>query len=289
MVNTTTGLISFNIGDDVDASDDLTITVASMNTTLVPLANISVTGTGNSRDIEVTPVTNEIGTSIITLTVTDLDGAESYESFLVLVAPHVVTVDTTSDIDDAPDLSDIAHLLYDPGADGLISLREAIIATNNTTNAIAGPDQIILPSGNYVLNQGTGDDAGLSGDLDFLDDVVVIGGGARTTTIDGGGLDKVLDVRSGVTTMSGVTIRGGNSVHGAFMVEAGATLNLTDVTVRDNVGTASGGAGHVHGTLNLDRVTLTNNTADYGGWCLFSRCRWWVFDQRNDQRQHRRD
>ena len=265
MVNTTTGLIGFNIGDDLDVSDDLVITVASSNTTVVPLAAITVTGSGSARNVEVTPAANEIGASVVTLTVTDLDGAESYASFLVLVAPHVVTVDTINDIDDAPDMTDIAHLLYNPGTDGQISLREAIIATNNTTNAIGGPDQIILPSGSYVLSQGAGDNASLSGDLDFSDDVLVTGGGTRTTTVDGDNLDKVLDILAGETTITDLTIRQGNSAEGALSVAGGATLNLADVTIRDSTGTTNGGGGYIQGTLNLDGVTVANNSADFGG------------------------
>ena len=186
----------------------------------MPAANVVVTGTGASRNVEVTPVTNEIGTAVITITVTDTEGAESYLTFDVFVAPHVVTVDTITDVDDAPNLSSIAHLLYDPGADGLISLREAIIATNNTTNAIAGPDQIILPAGNYVLNQGAGDDFAVSGDLDLRDDVIITGGGARVTTIDGNNLDKVFDViNNSAVTITDVTIRGGNSTDGGIYVD----------------------------------------------------------------------
>jgi parallel beta-helix repeat protein len=48
-----------------------------------------------------------------------------------------VTVDTTSDVSDG-DVSSISNLIANPGADGVISLREAIQAANNT----AGEDTI---------------------------------------------------------------------------------------------------------------------------------------------------
>jgi parallel beta-helix repeat protein len=45
-----------------------------------------------------------------------------------------VAVDTTSDISDG-DTSSVSNLIADPGGDGVISLREAIEATNNTPGA----------------------------------------------------------------------------------------------------------------------------------------------------------
>lgn len=54
---------------------------------------------------------------------------------------HVVTVDTTDDIVDGS-TSSITALLADRGADGRISLREAIEAANNTSNAGSTPDEI---------------------------------------------------------------------------------------------------------------------------------------------------
>ncbi len=53
---------------------------------------------------------------------------------------HVV-VDTTSDVADAPDTSSITALLTNRGNDDLVSLREAILATNDSPN-LGIPDQI---------------------------------------------------------------------------------------------------------------------------------------------------
>ncbi len=54
---------------------------------------------------------------------------------------HVVTVDTTNDINDGT-TSSITALLANKGTDGKISLREAIEAANNTTNNGSTPDEI---------------------------------------------------------------------------------------------------------------------------------------------------
>lgn len=56
---------------------------------------------------------------------------------------HAVTVDTTDDVVDGNTAS-ISTLLADRGADGRISLREAIEAANNTNNDGSNPDQILF-------------------------------------------------------------------------------------------------------------------------------------------------
>jgi Domain of unknown function (DUF4347)/Cadherin domain/Right handed beta helix region/Laminin G domain len=53
----------------------------------------------------------------------------------------MITVDTTSDVADGATTS-LAALAANRGADGVISLREAIIAANNTANGAGGADRI---------------------------------------------------------------------------------------------------------------------------------------------------
>ncbi|MCP4246051.1 MAG: hypothetical protein GY778_03285, partial [bacterium] len=78
----------------------------------------------------------------------------------------IIVVDTTSDTADAPSASTIANLLADVGADGRISLREAIMATNGTGN-LTTPDEIHFQ----------------------ITDALV--GGAHTITISAGGLPVI--------------------------------------------------------------------------------------------------
>ena len=59
----------------------------------------------------------------------------------------VITVSTTNDVLDG-DTSSVTALLGNVGTDGFISLREAIIATNNS----AGADTIFLPTGTFTLH-----------------------------------------------------------------------------------------------------------------------------------------
>ncbi|NLD36599.1 MAG: hypothetical protein GX654_06995, partial [Desulfatiglans sp.] len=64
--DTNTGALAFTIGDIETAVNDLTVTGASSNTTLVPLANIVFGGSGTDRTVTVTPAGNQFGTATIT-------------------------------------------------------------------------------------------------------------------------------------------------------------------------------------------------------------------------------
>ena len=112
------------------------------------------------------------------------------------------------------------------------------------------------PAGTYEL-QG-------NGSLDLNDDVIV-GAGARTTAIVGNGDDRVVTAEGGTNTISGVTIRGGESPNapaagqgGGAVVVAGAVLTLSQTTVRDNDADSGGGIAN-YGTLTIERSTLADN------------------------------
>ncbi|MHA4807422.1 lamin tail domain-containing protein [Flavitalea flava] len=61
--------IDFIIGDDLTPVEQLTVTVASNNLTVVPIANIQLTGTGTSRNIKIKP--SAVGYATITISVND--------------------------------------------------------------------------------------------------------------------------------------------------------------------------------------------------------------------------
>ena len=89
------------------------------------------------------------------------------------VPDNILVVDTESDIADG-DTSSIDALLANKGGDGFISLREAMLATNNTVNAL-GPDQIhfnIAGPGLHTINVGS---TGL-GALPTITDAVILDG-----------------------------------------------------------------------------------------------------------------
>lgn len=132
------------------------------------------------------------------------------------------------------------------------TLRDAVIAANTDAASGAcpageGADRIKLAVGaSYVLSvPGTLEGFAATGDLDVTDDLTILGNGS---TIDAGGLDRIFDVHADAPT--------------------GTRLSLADVVLTggDTLDTGSGGAVRVvNGILELDRVTLSGNTATAGG------------------------
>lgn len=140
-------------------------------------------------------------------------------------------------------------------ADGVAgSLRAAIIQAN----ASNGHDTIIVPAGTYTLTMaGANEDSAATGDLDIRSDLTISGAGSDRTIIDGGGLDRVLQVFGAKAAISGVTIQGGNASQGAGLFNSGGNVTLSQCVI-DGVaqglpgGTAEGGAlFNAAGTLNI--------------------------------------
>jgi len=152
-----------------------------------------------------------------------------------------------------------------PGAcDSDCSLREAVLAVD----AGSGGDTISLPAGHYRLGiAGTGEDAGAKGDLDLTKNVTIAGAGARATTVDALGLDRVLDVASGVTaTISDVTVTGGQATGDGGGIRSGGTLTLLRDSVAGNHAAGVGGGVASSGpSLALTDSTVSGNQASIGG------------------------
>ncbi|MBL9153841.1 MAG: LEPR-XLL domain-containing protein [Verrucomicrobiales bacterium] len=170
--------------------------------------------------------------------------------------------------------SSIVNLIGNSGGDG-ISLREAIIAANNT----AGDDLIQLAAGTYSLSlAGVNEELAATGDLDIRANgsVTITGLGKGITVIDAAQIDRVFDIIDGATLiLENLTVTGGalNYSHGAgFYARYGSTVLLTDVEIRDNV-VQSTGSGDRHGggfwsnsaTITGTGVDLTNNRAERNG------------------------
>jgi CSLREA domain-containing protein len=179
------------------------------------------------------------------------------------------------------------------------SLREAILAANQNP----GDDVILLHAGTYTLTiPGTGEDLGATGDLDVQGNLVLLGDGAVSTIIDGGGLDRIFQVPDGVTVeIRDVTLRNGKAPGlGGAIFNAGtltllrsivtgnasvagpegpgfggglysngnhASLTVTQSAIANNSSLRGGGGLAAGGAVNLANVTVSNNhaDADFGG------------------------
>ncbi len=125
----------------------------------------------NVYEVEVTVDDGNLGNDVqlISVTVTDV------------VEGSILVVDTTADYDSADarygNTSSIGALLADKGSDNLISLREAIEATNNTANAGA-PDEIHFNIADNDAGHVYYRDDGIAGSLSLV----------ASTTLDDGSI-----------------------------------------------------------------------------------------------------
>ena len=173
---------------------------------------------------------------------------------------------TVNSLGDAP-----ADFTGDPGyticrtspGNSTCTLRAALM---NANRFAGGGATIIIPDGPHTLGLtplGSDDDA--TGDLNITQTVTIAGAGAATTIIDGGGIDGVFFINSGVAaTISGVTIRNGDV---GFSGSGGGIDNFGTLTVNDSVlsansaGLGGGVFNEISGVLTLNDSTLSGNTA----------------------------
>ncbi|MBS0632828.1 MAG: pre-peptidase C-terminal domain-containing protein [Verrucomicrobia bacterium] len=95
-VGTVAGPLAFTVGDAETAATGLTVTAASSNLTLVPVANIALSGADTARTVTVTPAAGQTGSATITLTVSD--GALKTATAFVLTVNAANTAPTISAI-----------------------------------------------------------------------------------------------------------------------------------------------------------------------------------------------
>ncbi len=195
--------------------------------------------------------------------------------FLRQYSTNTLTVDTASDISDG-DTSSITALLANKGGDGSISLREAILAANNTANGNT-PDRIVFDvAGTQTITLGSA--------LPVISDAVVIDGttdpdfaGSPVIQLDGSGLGATTDglnVSAGGSTIRGLVItgfggdgidlngNGNNLVEGNYIGVGtdGATVAGNGTGIRISAGSANNTIG---GTSTGSRNIVSGNSA-YG-------------------------
>jgi hypothetical protein len=170
------------------------------------------------------------------------------------------------------------------------TLRKAVINSNTNLatypqcqSGTAGVDTVTIPAGMVITFAlvGANEDAGLTGDLDITEDMIIEGNGA---TIDAADLDRLFHVHPGATvTMYDLHLRNGNGNGGGggITVASGSTLNLVNVTISSCVGpNGDGGAIASSGVLNMTNCTISGNTAAHhagaivveSGTALFKSC-----------------
>jgi len=154
---------------------------------------------------------------------------------------------------------------------GGCSLREAVIAAN----ARPGPDSVSLAGGRtYPLALGgTGEDAGLTGDLDVTGPATITRRGRGQATIDAARIDRALDLRA-PTRLERLRIVNGlapaaDEGRGAAVRATDARLELRESAIADNDGPADAiallGTGGMTARDSSISFNAGNGVTDFGG------------------------
>lgn len=98
--NTVSEPVDFTVNDVDTALGVLSVQAASNNPTLLPSQNIALSGTGVNRSAVLTPISNQTGTAVITITVSDGNTSVA-DSFTLTVTPP-----PDEDADGVPDQID---------------------------------------------------------------------------------------------------------------------------------------------------------------------------------------
>jgi CSLREA domain-containing protein len=157
------------------------------------------------------------------------------------------------------------------------SLREAIIRAN-----VSGADSVFVPAGVYKLTIQGDDDLAAMGDLDVRRGMSIRGDGARSTIIDGNGIDRVFHTpfQNASTPFNfgvfDVKITGGRTPGpggGIFHDADDANLVVGTSTIAGNrsTGGPGGGIDAQRGPATINRSTISGNRAPAGtGGGIFS-------------------
>ncbi|MEQ1752349.1 MAG: PA14 domain-containing protein, partial [Prosthecobacter sp.] len=140
-------VIAFTVGDSETAASSLPVSVSSSNNLLLPNANITLSGTGSSRTVTLTPVLNQTGTATITLSVTD-GALSASDTFMV----------TVLGVNDAPTISALTNQSVPLNA---VTAAQPLTVADVETAAAAltitktSSNPALVPTSNITVN-GTG-------------------------------------------------------------------------------------------------------------------------------------
>lgn len=146
--DSSTGPITFTVGDAQSTAASLTLSGSSSNPALVPNANIAFSGTTANRTVTITPLPNLSGTATITVQVTDGGALTATDTFLV----------TVTAVNDPPTISGLGNQTTPPGTPlGPLAFSVADVETPATSLVVTATSSNLdlLPALNIQLG-GTG-------------------------------------------------------------------------------------------------------------------------------------
>jgi len=267
-VNTQTAAIPFNVYDAQTPASNLVLAATSSNLALVAANDIALGGSGTNRTITLTPESNKTGMTTISVIVTDSDGMNATNSFLLTVNTGQLTVtgitasDKTYDGTTNATLNASAAILTGQGLAGSdVTLNSNSVsgafanrnAGSNKTVEIAGLTLNGSDAGNYVLTQPT-----TTANITKANATVTVT--PYSLTYDGSA-HAAAGTANGVLSenLSGLDLSG--TIHTAAGSYAGDGWTFTDVT--GNYNNTNGTVNDAIGTVTLT-VTANSRMRAYG-------------------------
>lgn len=192
--DTSTGAIAFTVGDFETAATSLTVTRVSINTTLIPLANAVLGGSGANRTISITPAAQLSGTGEIRVTVSD-GTLSTTTSFILTVNP----------VNDAPTLAAIstpASISEDAGQQTINLSGIGTGASNEVqtlTVTATSSNALLIPHPNVIYNS-----PAATGSLRYTPVPNAFGTATITVTVNDGESANNTTTRTFSVTVNGV-------------------------------------------------------------------------------------
>ena len=248
--------LPFNVGG---AASITSVTATSSNTTLVPNnpANISISGSGSSRTLHISPVANASGTSTITVTVNGSNSQAMADTLLLIVNP----------VNDAPS--------FTKGPDQTVNENSGAQTINNwASNISAGPANEAGQSVSFMVTNNSnaalfavGPAISSTGTLTYTPAAGVSGTAVITIALkDNGGTANGGQDTSATQTFNIIVREGGTlalSVATYSVAENGGTAAITITRSGGSAGTATVHFATSDGTATAADYTSVSQTVTF--------------------------
>jgi len=139
----TTGALAFTIGDTETSAANLTVSATSSNQTLVPTANLILSGSGSSRTVTVNPVAGQSGSATVTVTVSD--------GLLSASTTFVVNVAATNTAPVISAIADQAVTMNTATAALAFTVSDSATPAASLTVSGSSSNLTLVPTGNIVF------------------------------------------------------------------------------------------------------------------------------------------
>ena len=133
--------VSLQVSDLETPAGLLTVRAQSANPALLPDSNLVVTGSGTARSLVITPATNQFGSTIVTVTVRDAEGAEAERKFRLTVR-SLNDPPTLTGLSDTTVNEDTAAVVTFTVADAETPLGDLVVTASSSDAVLAPPENL---------------------------------------------------------------------------------------------------------------------------------------------------